>query len=374
MWKKFRDTIDWVAFCSTLPILSAGLLTMDAFTGDNYFFYRQLLWIVVAVIVFFVASFVDWRFLKNSSTLVAFYLASLTLLAALALLGSTVKGAQSRFKFGLFGLQPVEFMKLLVILMLAKYFSRRHVEIANIKHVLISGLYAFVPFILVLLQPDFGSGIIIALIWLGMIMVSGVSRKQLLILFCAGALAFGGLWSFYLKPYQKARVMTFLNPLADVQGAGYNAFQSQVAVGSGQVVGKGVGYGTQSRLSFLPEYQTDFIFAAFAEEWGFVGVMLLFIFFCVIIYRILGIAMRGASNFEMLFAMGFAIFLMGHFAINVGMNIGLLPVTGIPLPFMSYGGSHLIAEFLGLGMLSGMRRYGRAGHRDDMKNEFVGVV
>lgn len=374
MFRRIKENVDWVLFSATLPLLGAGLLTMDSFTGDNYFFVRQLIWIAAAIVLFFVASSIDWRFLRNSWVLVGLFTVLLGVLLVLAVVGTAVKGSQNRFKFGLFGLQPVEFVKLLEIFMLAKYFSRRHVEIAHVRHLIVSGLYAFVPFVLVILQPDLGSAIIIFLIWVGMITVSGIPKRRLLGIFVAVAVTFSVMWVSILKPYQKDRIMTFVNPLADIHGAGYNAFQSQIAVGSGQVLGKGVGYGTQSRLSFLPEFQTDFIFAAFSEEWGFVGVMIVFTLFGIIIFRILSIAMVGATNFEMLYAMGLAIFLMSHFTINIGMNIGLLPVTGIPVPFMSYGGSHLLAEYLGLGILMGMRRYSRAAHRDDMRNEFVGAV
>jgi rod shape determining protein RodA len=164
-----------------------------------------------------------------------------------------------------------------------------------------------------------------------------------------------------------------LNPLTDVQKTGYNVFQSTIAVGSGQIMGKGLGFGTQSRLKFLPVPQSDFVFAAFAEEWGFVGSSLILLLFGLVIWRILHTAYLGASNFEILFGMGIAIFFMGHILINVGMNLGIMPVTGIPLPFMSYGGSHLLAEFMGLGILMSMRRYERSAHRDDMKNEFLGI-
>ena len=144
-------------------------------------------------------------------------------------------------------------------------------------------------------------------------------------------------------------------------------------MGSGEIFGKGVGLGSQSKLKFLPEYETDFIFAAFAEEWGFVGFSVLGLLFAIVIWRILANAMTSPTNFEMLYGMGLAIYFMSHVAINMGMNIGLLPVTGIPLPFVSYGGSHLLAEFGSLGILMGMRRYSRAAHRDDMRNEFVGL-
>jgi rod shape determining protein RodA len=158
-----------------------------------------------------------------------------------------------------------------------------------------------------------------------------------------------------------------------VRGAGYNAYQSMIAVGSGEIVGKGIGYGTQSKLKFLPEYQTDFIFAAFAEEWGFVGVIIFFGVFGLLIWRIIANARRGATNFEILYGLGLAILFMGHFFINVGMNMGLLPVTGITLPFVSYGGSHLVTSFFALGILESYRRSMRAVHREETKNEFLGI-
>jgi rod shape determining protein RodA len=161
--------------------------------------------------------------------------------------------------------------------------------------------------------------------------------------------------------------------LSDIHKTGYNVFQSTIAVGSGQIFGKGLGFGTQSRLKFLPAPQSDFIFAAFAEEWGLIGSLIILLLFGLVIWRILSSASLGASNFEMLFGAGMAIFLMSHIFINIGMNLGLLPVTGIPIPFMSYGGSHLLAEFMGLGILMSMRRYGRSAHPDDTKNEFLGI-
>jgi len=206
-----------------------------------------------------------------------------------------------------------------------------------------------------------------------MILVSGVSKKHLAIVFGVGVISFALLWGFALQDYQKDRIGAFLHPYADIQGAGYNAYQSMVAVGSGELLGKGVGYGTQSRLKFLPEYQTDFIFAAFAEEWGFAGVLLVFAFFGVVLWRILANGAYGASNFETLFAAGLAVLFMAHFMVHIGTNIGFLPVTGTTIPFISYGGSHLFTEFLGLGILMGMRRYRRATHRDDVKHEFLGV-
>jgi rod shape determining protein RodA len=187
--------------------------------------------------------------------------------------------------------------------------------------------------------------------------------------FLLGAITFGGMWQFAFQDYQKSRILTFLDPLADIQGAGYNAYQSTVAVGSGEILGKGIGYGTQSKLLFLPEYETDFIFAAFAEEWGLVGVFLLFVTFGLVIWRILQHAVASASNFETLFAAGVAIFLISHFFVHIGMNIGLLPVTGTTVPFLSYGGSHLVTEYVAVGMVFAMRRYARVTRRASLDED-----
>jgi len=376
MAQLFLKRIDWLLVFFLLPILTAGLFTMKSFTpedGGVDFFSRQIIWVGLSLVVFFVFSSIDFRFIKRTGVLVTLFLFFLFTLTALFVLGKVAHGAQSWFDFGGFSFQPADMMKLVLILVLAKYFSRRHVEIKNIKHIFISGLYALIPFLLVFLQPDFGSAMVIFFIWLGMVMVSGISKKHLLIVGIAGLVAFASLWFFVFADYQKNRIVNFFNPLADIHGSGYNVFQSTIAVGSGEVVGKGLGFGTQSRLKFLPEPETDFIFAAFAEEWGFVGGIIILILFSLVIWRILGASALGATNFETLFGLGLAIFFMTHIIINVGMNLGIFPVTGIPLPFMSYGGSHLITEFAGLGILMSLRRYARSAHRDAMRNEFLGL-
>lgn len=365
--------VDWLLVGATIPIMCAGLVSMYSFIDVNKYFERQIFWIIAALGIAFFISLLDVRALRRTNAILALFFTFTGLLLLLFLVGSVFKGAQSWFNLGFFAVQPADPMKLVLILVLAKYFSRRHVEIAHWKHIIISGFYALIPFLLVLVQPDFGSAIILFAIWFGMTVVSGISKKHLLIVFTIGALAFAFLWTSVLEPYQKQRILTFVHPLQDIRGAGYNAYQSTIAVGSGQVFGKGIGFGTQSRLKFLPENQTDFIFASFAEEWGFVGVLLLLLCYGVIIWRILAFAMVGATNFETLFAMGLAIFFMTQLSINVGMNMGLLPVTGQTIPFMSYGGSHLVTEFAGIGILLGMRRYARVAHRESMKNEFHGI-
>ncbi len=368
-----RTHVDFLLLGSIVPLVSVGLLTMNSFTGDAHFFSRQIIWVLFSLLVCIGLSFIDFRFLRRTEPIVGVFMLAVTLLSSLFLFGKTVKGSTSWLEFGFFSFQPSDFAKLTLILVLAKYFSRRHVEIANVRHIFVSGLYAGILCFLVLLQPDLGSAVIISLIWFGMVLVSGISKKHLLAVFLIGAVSFGLLWQFAFKEYQKKRIMTFINPTADIRGAGYNAYQSTIAVGSGELLGKGIGYGTQSRLNFLPEYETDFIFAAFAEEWGFVGVIFIFISFSIFIWRVLSNAKRGESNFEILFGAGFAIWIMSHFLINVGMNIGVMPVTGIPLPFVSYGGSHTLITFVGLGILMGMSRYKRVVHKENMQNEFLGL-
>ncbi len=368
--------IDWTLVSAALLLVAAGLVTMNSFSPESIevgpgFFEQQLVWLIVGLVLFFAASAVDWRFLRTTPVVVTIFLVSVVSLALLFFLGTVTKGALSRFDLGAFFIQPSDPAKLALIIILAKYFSRRHVEIARTRHVIVSGLYAFVFFILLFVQPDLGGAIIVFGLWFGMVLVSGISMRHVVVVLATVVLVFGSLWGFVFEEYQKDRIKTFLNPLTDIQGAGYNAYQSMVTVGAGQIVGRGIGFGTQSRLEFLPEYETDFIFAAFAEEWGFIGVILLIACFSVLLWRIIHEAIHGATNFERLFGIGVALLMFVPFVIHVGMNVGVLPITGTVLPFVSYGGSHLIVEFLALGMLMGMRRYRRTAHPELVGGEVV---
>lgn len=367
--------IDWWLFFSIVPILAAGLVTMHSFSGDSSFATRQIAVIAFSLIVFFILSyFMDARLLRSTSVSVSLFVIIISLLSALFIVGKVSHGAQSWFDFGLLSFQPSDFAKVALIIILAKYFSRRHIEIANVRHILVSGFYTFIFFVLILINPDLGSAMIVALIWLGMILVSGVSKKHLLAMIGIAVLSFVLLWNFAFKEYQKDRIRNFIDPFSDIRGAGYNAYQSTVAVGSGLFFGKGIGYGTQSRLKFLPEYQTDFIFAAFAEEWGFFGILILFTLYGIMIWRIILITIKGSTNFEILFGAGTAIYFIVHIGINVGMNMQLLPVTGTPLPFMSYGGTHILSECILLGLLMSMSKYSRVVHKDIIRKDplFIG--
>jgi rod shape determining protein RodA len=351
-----RIYIDWYIFIPALLISLSGLVTMNSFSGEDYFFFRQSIWILVSVSVFFVASAVDWHFLRRTKVLVPTFLAAVVVLVLVLVVGQVVRGSQSWFRLGPFAFQPVDTAKIVLIFVLAKYFSRRHIAIKNLLHIVVSGIYAFILFALVFLQPDFGSAVIIFSIWFGMVLVSGISKKHLALVAVLGVVSVAFLWFSVFTPIQKARVISFIHPLADIQGTGYNAYQSTIAVGSGQIFGKGIGQGSQSKLLFLPEYQTDFIFAAFAEEWGFVGTIILLMLCLILLFRIVNNAEKAPTNFETLVGLGTAIFLSLHITIHAGMNVGILPVTGIPFPFMSYGGSHLLNEWFILGILSSMKR------------------
>ena len=359
---------DGILFLALISLSLFGLATMYSHVGENAYFNRQLVWVCFSTLLFFLAIVPDYRFLRTGNTTFYMYLGIIALLIGVAFVGEDVMGARQRFDLGLFSLQVSDPAKLVLIALLAKYFAKRHELIGDFKHVVVSGLYTLGIFGLVFLQPDFGSAMIIFLIWFGMVLVAGIRFRHVAVVFLLGAITLTALWQYAFYDYQKARIMTFLDPLSDIRGAGYNAYQSTVAVGSGEVFGKGIGYGTQSKLLFLPEYETDFIFAAYAEEWGLIGVLILFLTFAILIWRLLLHAVNGASNFEKLFATGVAIFLLAHFFIHVRINIGLLPVTGTTIPFLSYGGSHLVTEFVAVGMVLAMRRYTpiRAENSDDM--------
>ncbi len=354
--KTFSGFDIWL-FGAALVLSLVGIATMYTFHGDNGFFNRQIVWVALAIVTLVLSMVPDYRFLRAGHGTFYIYLSTVALLFLVLIFGEVTLGARSRFDLGFFSFQPAEFAKLVLIAILAKYFSKRHEMIGDFKHIIVSGLYTFAVFGLIFIQPDFGSALIILFIWFGMVLVSGIRLRHLALVFTVGALVFGAMWSFVLLDYQKDRIKTFIDPLADIQGAGYNVYQSIIAVGSGQIAGKGIGYGTQSKMEFLPEHETDFIFAAFAEEWGFVGVSILFILFGIVVWRLLRLALGAASNFERLFTTGVALLIISQFTVHVGMNIGLLPVTGLTIPFMSYGGTHLLVEFMALGIVMAMSRY-----------------
>ena len=354
---KHFQTVDWLLIIPIVLIMGIGLATnfpMEGFSFDTLFF-RQLLFCCIAIGVLLFFSMNTYTMLKGPFVSSILFLIAMVLLAALLLFAQEINGAKSWFLLGPIALQPVEFVKVILIIVLARYFASRHIHIHHIRHVLVSLGLAGTLFLLVFKQPDLGSSVILLAIWAGMIFVSGVSKRHIIgLLICAvvGSLA---VWQF-MPEYQRERVLSFAAPLENLQSSGYTAYQSKIAIGSGQLFGKGIGTGTQSKLGFLPLYESDFVYSAFAEEWGFIGVLLLFLLYGIIGWRLLWHAIHGRTNFETLFATGVFIFIFAHIVLHIGVTSGVFPVTGITLPFMSYGGSHLIAEALAVAMVLGMAR------------------
>jgi len=300
-------------------------------------------------------AFFDYRILKNnSSVIIILYLLALFFLGVVIFLGKHISGIKW-LQLSSFGFDPLEFAKIVIVLLLAKYFSLRHIELYKKRHLIVSFIYVALPIFLVLLQPDLGSALIFIAAWLGLVLVSGIKLRHLVVIILLAAIIFGIMWLGFLKDYQKNRILTFLNPQKDPLGYSYNLRQSLIAIGSGKIFGKGFGKGLQSQLKFLPAGHTDFIFSVFAEERGFAGILFLFLLYAVLIYRILAIGFAASDNFSKLFSMGFSIMIFAQILINIGMCLGLMPVIGIPLPFASYGGSSLLANFLGLGIIQSIR-------------------
>jgi rod shape determining protein RodA len=349
--------VDFSLLILPVPLSIFGLSTIFSIGTDNTLFFKQL-WLHLFGLAFaLILIRLDFRFLRSGHYAFIFYTFTILLLVALVSLGVVVNNAQSWFRFGGFSLQPVELAKLGLILLLAKFFYKRHIEISHLPTLFLSFVYAAVVFGLTLLQPDLGSALVVLFIWGLIVFVSGIPKRYILGIFALAALAGGLSWQFLFQDYQKERIFSFLDPTRDIRGSGYNVYQSMIAVGSGGLWGKGINFGSQSKLSYLPEYETDFIFAAFAEEWGFVGAVLCILIFLILIFKILNKGKGMESNFESIFAAGVAGYFIIHSGVNIGMNIGLLPVTGIPLPFMSAGGTHILVEWTMLGLLLSMSRH-----------------
>lgn len=361
--------LDWILMGAVLALVFMGMATLYGMDGGEREFHRQLVWLGAGLAVFFFFANLNYKIFRGSSLLtLGIYLGGTFLLLILLFTGRETRGVVSWFYLGDVAAQPVEIVKIGVILLLAKYFSWRHIEIHDVGHIIISGLYVAIPAILVLIQPDFGSAAVLLTIWMGMIVLAGVKLRHMAALAAAGGVLAVVVWRFFLEEYQQSRLLTFFHPATDPLGSGYQVIQSLIAVGSGGVFGKGLGYGTQSGLGFLPERKTDFIFSVIAEEWGFVGAILLLILFFVIFWRIFMTIKESDNNFGRFFAGGALILIFSQFAINVGMNIGLVPVTGLSLPFLSYGGSGLVTTFALLGILQSIYirsvAYGQSSNKE----------
>lgn len=362
--ENFLKNFDWVLFAAICCLVAVGLMTLWSLSPEH-FFWRQVVWVLFGALLLFLFAGLDYRIFRNHSGIVLGLLAGGTLLLFLLIFfGPITRGVASWFHIGSAAFQPTELMKLFLIIILAKFFSARHVAIYQIRHLFVSGLYMIFPTLLVVAQPDLGSAFILIMLWVSLASFSGIRARHFAGLFFIGLVLAVLSWIFILQPYQKERIFGFLDPWRDPQGAGYNIIQAVTAVGSGSILGKGIGYGTQSHLNFLPEAETDFIFAAFAEETGFLGSILLLGFFAFFLWRIIRIGGEAEDNFSKLFALGFSALVFFQFLVHVGANLGILPVTGVTLPFVSYGGSSVVTLMIGVGILESIRIHSRSDIMD----------
>lgn len=351
---SFLKRFDWVLITSVFLLLILSLVALYSISlsktnPDFLNFKKQLIFIFIGLAAFFAMSIIDYKWLKFYSFPI--YGLALVLLISVLLFGLVIRGTKGWFGFSWFNFQPVEFAKLALVIFLAKYFSRGAHEIFNFKHIAVSGSFTAILIGLVLLQPDFGSALVLFLLWFGMIFLVGIKRTHLALLLVLMAALLAGSWFFVFQDYQKDRILSFLDASRDPLGRGYNIAQSQIAVGSGEILGRGIGFGPQSQLRFIPESQTDFIFAVLAEEMGFLGAALILGLWGIIFWRIVKIARNARDDFSLFLAVGTAIVFLIQIFINIGMTIGVAPVAGISLPFLSYGGSALVINLAMIGVL-----------------------
>lgn len=350
--------LDWLIIISVSLLVGIGLLLIYSSSfgrGDFLNLKKQAIFFGIGFFLMFLFSFFDWRaFRDNPYLILTLYFISCLSLLGLFFFAPEIRGVKSWYKFGEISIHPVEFLKIILIVLLAKHFSLRHIEMYRIKHIFQSGLYVLLPAFLIFLQPDMGQVIILVLLWFGILIISGIKIRHFLFLILFFLLILILSWGTVLKDYQKDRIMSFLIPY-DPLGVSWSQNQSKIAIGSGGLLGQGIKQGGQTQYGFLPEPQTDFIFAALAEETGLMGVSVTLILFLLLIWRLMKIAFSSQTNFPRLFSAGLSILLISQIFINIGMNLGMIPVIGIPLPFVSYGGSGLIAIFIGLGILQNLK-------------------
>lgn len=382
---RLLKRLDWAMLAAVLALCCYGLVMVYSATRapedtglapPSEYALRQFLWVLVGLTAFALVLLFDYETLARWH--IPVYATVLVLLAAVLKIGEAPTGAMRRIELGGFGLQPSELAKIAVMLSMAAFAGRRIGAISQLGMVLKSLLIAGAPFVLVLMQPDFGTAVVIVAIWFGAMYLAGARSRHLGLVLLAGLALFVGMWNLdrvplerippgvmrsalrhaRLKDYQKRRLTVFLNPQADPLGAGYHIIQSKVGIGSGRLLGRGLFGGTQTRLRFIPERHTDFIFSVVGEELGLVGATGMLVLYFFVFWRGVRVALRARDPVGTLLAAGAISMLIFHTVVNVGMSVNIMPITGLPLPFVSYGGSNMLASFLAFGLLQNvhMRR------------------
>ena len=354
--KRFKN-IDYLLFFTIILLLALSLSVLYSLQFNtevsNLVFRKQVIFSIIGILLFFIFSKINYKVYFTYSKLI-YVLGILSLLLVL-LLGTEIKGTTGWIKLGSIGIQPVEFIKIALIIYLARFFAENGDKFKLFRYILISGIISSLYVILVMIQPDLGSALVLLGIWIIMLLFTGIQKKHFLYLLSTAIIIITFSWFFIFKTYQKARILTFFDPTSDPLGSGYNVTQSIIAVGSGQLFGRGLALGSQSSLRFLPEPGTDFIFSVIAEDLGILGVLLLLSLFTFLFHRLFTIMKKSNDNFASYFILGILAMLIIQIFINIGMNMGISPITGIPLPLVSAGGSSLIAILIGLGIVENIR-------------------
>ncbi len=346
--------IDWTVLIPVALLVFLGLSTLYTITlnvenPDMTLFNKQVIFSISGFILLFLFSFLDYRRLKSYA--IAFYILACLSLILVLFFGTTIRGTTGWFTFFGFGLQPVEFAKFVLVIVLAYFYESKQNKLSWKSMFLYSGLITLVPVFLALLQPDFGSAFILIIIWFSFFAITKMKKKYLFFLIIGFVILSIFIWHFVLIDYQKDRILTFIDPMRDPLGKGYNVRQSIIATGSGGLIGRGLGLGTQSQLHFLPEIETDFIFSSICETLGFLGATLMIILYAILFLRLIFIIKKTRDYFGIFIIFGFGIIFFSQTLINMGMNIGIFPVTGLPLPFVSYGGSFLLMCLVSVGLI-----------------------
>ncbi|MEK7464652.1 MAG: FtsW/RodA/SpoVE family cell cycle protein [Patescibacteria group bacterium] len=336
-----QRNFDWPLIVGLLVLAIVSLTSLMSLSSD--FFWRQLLWYFLAFSIILGGSKLNLMGLVSRGWFrYGVYWFSIVLLLLSNLQSGTVRGVKSWVFLGSVQFEPAEIAKLGLIFVLAGFFSRKYIAAWLGKNIFLSLIYTLIPASLIAIHPDFGSAIVVCGIWVGFLLTSGINKKRLIFGLILAFLFGFVLWMFFLKPYQKDRLTSFIFPSRDPLGTSYNVIQSKIAIGSAGFWGKGFGGGTQAQLNFLPEAKSDFIFSAFVEEWGFVGGVVVVSAFLLVIYRMTKIGMLARSNESKFIVLGAILVMFIHFLVNIGSNLGLMPVTGINFPFLSYGGSSIL--------------------------------
>jgi rod shape determining protein RodA len=358
MWQKIRlhlKNFDWIIFLSAFLLSCFGLLEIYSValgqgSEINFLnFRKQIFFIAGGAILTFIFAFIDSHYLKSIRRYL--YWLGAAILVAVLVLGQTIRGTKGWFYVFGFGIQPVEFIKIILIVYLSGFLADLGTKVKNAKHFLIAILSTGLLTGLVLLQPDFGSALILSAIWIFLILIAGFDKKYFIFIAIAALAIFTIAWFALFKDYQKERILTFIHPAENSLEEGYNIAQATIAVGSGNISGKGVGFGSQSQLKFLPEAQNDFIFAVIAEELGFLGVLIVLGLFATLFFRLIVKTKPINNDYGIFIILGGVGLIFMQMFINIGMNIGIMPVVGLSLPFVSYGGSSILASFVLIGIM-----------------------